>query len=42
MAANHKVIGFGKLDWNRAVSEDNITLKQKDKRCVIPYLRIIH
>ena len=41
MAANHKVIGFGKLDWNRAESEDDITVKQKDKRYIIPYLRII-
>ena len=41
MAANHKVIGFGKLDGNRAESEDDITLKQKDKKYVIPYLRII-
>jgi hypothetical protein len=31
MAANHKVIGFGKLDGKRAESEEDITLKQKDK-----------
>jgi hypothetical protein len=41
MAANHKVIGFGKLDGNRAESEVGITLKQKDKKYIIPYLRII-
>jgi len=29
MAANHKMIGFGKLDGSRAESKDDITLKQK-------------
>jgi hypothetical protein len=40
MAANHKVIGVGKLDLNRAESGDDITLKQKDKKYIIPYIRI--
>jgi len=41
VTANHKVIGFGKLYWNKAETEDDITLKQKDKKYIIPYLRII-
>ena len=38
MAANHKVSDSGTLDGNRTQSEDGITLKQKDKKHIIPYL----